>query len=424
MLARAPRGTRDILPNEASSWVYLENKFREVCHRFSYEEIRTPTFEHTELFQRGVGETTDIVEKEMYTFADKSGRSITLKPEGTAPVARAFIEHKLYNNPLPVKFFYIIPGFRYERPQAGRLREFHQFGIEAFGSSNPKIDVEVMALAMFFLKELGLTDIDLHINSIGCEVCRDEYKEALKDFLGEKRELLCSTCRLRIERNPLRILDCKDENCKNILKDAPTILDYLCDNCENHFNEVKKHLSTIGIDYKVDGRIVRGLDYYTKTVFEIISEDLGAQSTVCGGGRYDNLIEECGGPSTPAAGFGMGIERLISILEKKELLNISEKQTDIYIAVLDKKNEDIGMKLLYDLRNHGYCAEIDYLDRSLKSQLKYANKINTKYVVMIGEDEVKSKTFTVKDLASGQQENVDWANIKDYFKNLLKEGRA
>jgi histidyl-tRNA synthetase len=422
MLTQAPRGTRDVLPDEAAKWVYLESKFRDICRRFGYKEIRTPVFEHTELFQRGVGETTDIVEKEMYTFFDRSGRSITLKPEGTAPTARAYIEHKLYTMPLPIKLFYIIPGFRYERPQAGRLREFHQFGIEAFGSKSPKVDVEAMSLAMFFLRELGLEDVGLRINSIGCGSCRAGYKKALKEFLEEKKEFLCTTCKSRWDRNPLRILDCKDPGCKKILEDAPVVLDYLCDECKDHFAEVKTHLSSIGIDFLVDARLVRGLDYYTRTVFEIISEDLGAQSTVCGGGRYDNLVEECGGPPTPAAGFGMGIERLLNIMEKKGLFNIPPDRTDIFIALLDEKYNDVAIKLLYDLRRKGFSADTDYLGRSLKGQMKYADKIMAKYVILIGEEEIKSNFLTVKNLSQGQQQKIGLDDIQNYLLNQIKKG--
>jgi histidyl-tRNA synthetase len=422
MLTQAPRGTRDILPDEAVKWVYLEDKFRDICRRFNYKEIRTPIFEHTELFQRGIGETTDIVEKEMYTFLDKANRSITLKPEGTAPIARAYIEHKMYSLPLPLKFLYIIPGFRYERPQAGRLRQFHQFGIESFGSQSPRIDAEVMMLAMMFFKELGLNDIDLHINSIGCESCRGRYKKALKDFFTQKKEMFCDTCQSRLERNPLRILDCKNADCQQIINDSPIILDYLCNECTGHFNEVKNILTTIGINFVIDSRLVRGLDYYTKTVFEIISEDLGAQSTVCGGGRYDNLVQECGGPYTPAVGFGMGIERLISILENKGLLKIPDQNIEVFIVLLDEKYEEVGIKLLYELRQKGISAEIDYLDRSLKAQMKYADKISARFAVLIGDEEVKTKSFTIKNLHKGSQESIGYESICAYLSNHLKEG--
>ncbi|MCG0275875.1 MAG: histidine--tRNA ligase [Thermosediminibacteraceae bacterium] len=422
MLTKAPRGTRDLLPEECAKWLYIENVFRETCTLFGYQEIRTPTFEHTELFQRGIGETTDIVEKEMYTFEDKSGRSITLKPEGTAPVARAYIEHKLYNNPLPVKLFYITPCFRYERPQAGRYREFHQFGIEAFGSPSPLIDVEVIALAVLFFEKLGLSQLEVHINSIGCKACREDYKKALKDFLFKKKDFLCDTCLLRLERNPLRILDCKNPNCQKILEDVPKIVDYLCDDCRRHFAEVEKGLTTVGVKYQVNPGIVRGLDYYTKTVFEIISEELGAQSTVCGGGRYDNLIEECGGPHTPAAGFGIGIERLVLILEAKGLIEIPSKEMDVFIAVMDENYREYGLQLLYRLRKTGFSAEMDNMGRSLKAQMKYASKIPVKYAFIIGEDEVKSGKITVKDLATGEQDKVSCDEAEIYLKNKIRKG--
>jgi len=410
------------LPEEAGKWVFLENNFREICRRFCYKEIRTPVFEHTELFARGVGETTDIVEKEMYTFQDKSGRSITLKPEGTAPVARAYIEHKLYTQPLPVKLFYIIPGFRYERPQAGRFREFHQFGIEAFGSQSPHIDVEIMVLAMLFFKGMGLRDIKLHINSIGCKTCRTDYTKALKDFLGESKQNLCETCKSRLDRNPLRVLDCKNPECREVLREAPVVIDYLCDECRAHFESVKNGLSAINIDYTVDPRIVRGLDYYTKTVFEIVSDDLGAQSTVCGGGRYDGLIEECGGPPTPAAGFGMGIERLISILEKKNALKIPEEKVDVFIAPMKEEYGETALKFLYGFRERGISAETDYLQRSLKAQMKYAGKIPARFAIIIGEEEINSGFYTVKDLDAGEQQKVEGGKIFEYISNHMRKG--
>jgi len=421
MLTRAPRGTRDILPDESIKWVFLENKFRDHCKTFCYKEIRTPIFEHTELFTRGVGETTDIVQKEMYTFLDKGGRSITLKPEGTAPTARAFIEHKLYSQALPQKYFYIIPGFRYERPQAGRLREFHQFGVEAFGSNSPGIDVEIMVLAMTFLKSLGLDDLKLYINSIGCPECRQEYKKALKAFIKERIDGLCNTCRERWDKNPLRILDCKNPECREIIKDAPTVLEYLCSDCKNHFQEVQDLLSALSIDFIVDDKIVRGLDYYTKTVFEIISDDLGAQSTVCGGGRYDNLIEECGGPPTPATGFGMGIERLISILDKKNLLNLPNDNLDVFLALADETFIKEATVLLYYLRQKGLSVEMDYIGRSLKAQLKYANKLATGFVVIIGEEEVKTGLYTVKNFQEGSQEKVQYKDIYKYIANFFRK---
>lgn len=416
MLTKAPRGTRDLLPEDCAKWLHVEELFRKICERFGYREIRTPTFEHTELFQRGIGEATDIVEKEMYTFLDKSGRSITLKPEGTAPVVRAFIEHKLFNEPLPAKFFYISPCFRYERPQAGRLREFHQFGVEAFGSPSPSIDVEVIALAVLFLEKLGLSQLKVHINSLGCKRCREDYKKRLNEFLNNKKEFLCETCLVRLDRNPLRILDCKNEGCRKVLESAPVILDFLCDDCRQHFEQVKKELSAVGIKFEVDPGIVRGLDYYTKTVFEIISEELGAQSAVCGGGRYDDLIEECGGPPTPAAGFGMGVERLTLLLESKGLLKIDSWAMDAFIAIAGEEQREYGLRLLYDLRRDGFSAEMDVMGRSLKAQLKYASKIPAKYVFIIGEEEVETRKITVKDLSTGLQEKMTFEEAKALLK--------
>jgi len=421
MLTKAPRGTKDILPDEVEKWQFLEREFRKICDIFGYKEIRTPTFEHTELFLRGVGETTDIVEKEMYTFQDKSGRSLTLKPEGTAACARALIEHKLYNQSLPLKLYYIIPGFRYERPQAGRLREFHQFGIEVFGSENPAVDVEVIGMAVKFLKGLGLEDLDLRVNTLGCSNCRPVYKKVLHEYLSSKKEKLCDTCKVRYEKNPLRILDCKNDECKKVIQDSPKILDYLCEDCKGHFTKVKKLLSAIQIEYTVDPMIVRGLDYYTRTVFEIISTDLGAQNTLCGGGRYDGLVEECGGPHIPAAGFGMGIERLIYVLESKGLLSIPKKGIDVFIAVLDDESFETGYKLLFDIREKGLSADIDYMNRSLKGQMKYADKLAAKYTIFIGEDEIKSNFLTVKDLSTGEQQKIGMNEIYEFlYKNIRK----
>lgn len=422
MLTKAPRGTKDILPDEINKWQFLESEFRKICDIFGYKEIRTPTFEHTELFLRGVGETTDIVEKEMYTFNDKSGRSLTLKPEGTAACARALIEHKLYNQSLPLKLYYIIPGFRYERPQAGRLREFHQFGVEVFGSDNAAVDVEVIGLAMMFLKGLGLEDLDLRINTLGCGKCRENYREALKNYFSFKKESLCDTCRTRLDRNPLRILDCKNDDCKQILGESPKILDFLCDECKDHFEKVKRLLYSLKIDFTVDPMIVRGLDYYTKTVFEIISKDLGAQNTICGGGRYDGLVEECGGPHIPAAGFGMGIERLINVLEKRGLLNLPQKGVDIFLVVMDEEGFETAYKLLFELRGKGLSAEIDYMNRSLKGQMKYADKLKAKFAIIVGEEEIKNNFLTVKDLSNGEQLKLNDKDLFEFLFNNIRKG--
>lgn len=417
MLTKAPRGTRDVLPKDINKWVFLEERFKKICGDFGYEEIRTPIFEHTELFQRGVGETTDIVEKEMYTFTDKGGRSLTLKPEGTAAVVRAYLEHKLYTLPQPIKLFYEIPGFRYERPQAGRLREFHQFGIEVLGAADPQIDVEVIALAMMFFDRLGLKDIELHINSIGCPKCRQAYKETLLDIMNERANLLCDTCKNRLKRNPLRIFDCKNPECKKNIKNIPTMLESLCKDCKNHFEKLKSGLSLIGLNYIINPNIVRGLDYYTRTVFEIVSKELGAQDTICGGGRYDGLVEECGGGPTPGIGFAMGIERLIMTLDAQGFDFPTARPIDVFIITLDDEKADLeGLKLLYKLRNEEISADKDYLGRSLRSQMKYADKYNARYTIIIGEEEIEKGKYTIKEMNTGDQKEMSFEELI----NLLK----
>ncbi|MDO5708432.1 MAG: histidine--tRNA ligase [Andreesenia angusta] len=417
-MIKGPRGTNDVLPSDSYKWIYLEKKFREICNRFGYKEIRTPIFEHTELFERGVGETTDVVQKEMYTFFDKGDRSITLKPEGTSPVVRSYVENKLYAEAQPIKTFYITPCFRYERPQAGRLREFHQFGIEAFGSDDPTIDVEVMALVDIFLKDLGLEDIELRINSIGCPKCRKEYHSKLKDFLNERLEGLCSTCNSRFDTNPMRIIDCKNEDCQRQIEGLPMMIDNLCDECEENFKSVKENLDILGIDYIVDPRIVRGLDYYSKTAFEFISRDIGSQATVSGGGRYNGLVESLGGKSTPAVGFGMGIERLIMTLENSNIIIPNENTIDIFIATMGEDSKKLAFKLVNDLRKEGIACEKDYLNRSLRAQFKYANKINTKFVGTIGDDEVSTGTIQIKNMETGEEKSI---NIDDLKKTILEE---
>ncbi|MEG1415993.1 MAG: histidine--tRNA ligase, partial [Clostridium sp.] len=388
MLTKGPRGTKDVLPSEAYKWQHIEKAAREVASAFSAHEIRTPVFEHTELFLRGVGETTDIVQKEMYTFMDKGDRSITLKPEGTAPAARSFIENNLGVDQ-QLKMYYITPCFRYERPQAGRLREFHQFGVEFFGASGYEADAELISLAIAYLKKLGIEGLKVNINNLGCKECRTKYNDALKDYLRSNMESLCETCNTRFEKNPLRIIDCKNPGCKEIAKDVPVIIDYVCDGCREHFDGLKKELDFMGINYVVDPYIVRGLDYYTKTVFEIISEDIGAQSTICGGGRYDSLIEECGGKTTPAVGFAVGLERLILTLEGMGIEINKPEGVKIFIAALGDEAKTYASKLAQDLRLEGISCERDLLSRSLKAQMKYANKLGAKYSIVLGENELK-----------------------------------
>ncbi len=406
-----PKGTKDVLCEDAYKWHYVENAARQTAANFGFKEIRTPVFEHTELFLRGVGETTDIVTKEMYTFLDKGDRSITLKPEGTAGVARAFVGGVQQNGTLPYKMYYITPVFRYERPQAGRLREHHQFGVELYGSSSPLADVEVITLAKSLFDTLGLKDLTLNINSIGCPECRAKYNAALKEYLGSRFNEMCRECQSRFEKNPLRILDCKDENCKKITADAPKVLDFLCDECKAHFEGLKAGLDAVGIEYKVNPQIVRGLDYYTKTVFEFVSNAIGAQGTVCGGGRYDKLVEEVGGKPTPAVGFGMGLERLLIVLESQGLLEKAPKENvDYYLASIGENALNFTLKLANKLRQKGKSVEFDLMSKSVKAQMKYANKIEAKYVIVVGDDEILSGKVRVKDMASGNEEEIE---IKD-----------
>ena len=409
-----PKGTKDVLPSESYKWQYVENTAREMAQLFALKEIRTPVFEHTELFNRSVGETTDVVTKEMYTFKDKGDRSITLKPEGTAGVVRSFIENGLGNGVLPAKMYYIIPAFRYERPQAGRLREFHQFGVEIFGAKSAQTDAETILMADSLLKKLGLK-VQLYINSIGCPTCRAAYNKALKAFFEPHLNALCYDCKTRYEKNPLRLLDCKEEGCKAINANAPTILDYLCDECKTHFDELKNCLDLAKIDYKINPRIVRGLDYYTRTVFEFVSTSIGAQGTVCGGGRYDGLIEQLGGNPTPAVGFAMGIERLLMVMEQSGAQIPEEKKPTVYIAGMDKESRQKAFELACALRANGIFAEIDHMERSVKAQFKYADKIGAKYVAVIGGNELTEGVMNAKNMQTGESEKVAFANAVAYF---------
>lgn len=413
-----PKGTKDVLPSQSYKWQFVEDVARETAKTFNYKEVRTPVFEHTELFQRGVGETTDVVNKEMYTFEDKGGRSITLKPEGTAGVARLFIENGLASSPLPVKTFYITPAFRYERPQAGRLREFHQFGLEVFGSPSPETDAEVIFAASSFLDKLGLKDIELQINSIGCPICRNEYNKALKKYFEPHLESMCQTCKTRYEKNPLRMLDCKEENCKAINANAPEILDYLCEDCKSHFEEVKALLNVLGLKYTVNPRIVRGLDYYTKTVFEFLTGKIGAQSAVCAGGRYDNLLSQLGGNSLPAIGFAAGIERLLLLMETTGAPFPAEQKPRIYIAGMDGKTRALAFETAAYLRTNGVSAEVDHMQRSIKAQFKYADKIGAEFVAVIGEEELNAGVVNVKKMDDGSTFAV---KIKELYTYLTKE---
>ena len=420
MLTKAPRGTKDITPKDAYKWNYVENKFREICSLFGYEEMRTPVFERTELFKRSVGDTTDIVQKEMYSFTDKGGRDITLKPEGTAGVVRAFIENKLYADTQPTKLFYITPCFRYERPQAGRQRQFHQFGIEALGSDKPSLDAEVIALAVQFFTEVGLKDLAVSINSVGCPTCRAEYNARLKEYLDKKSDVLCETCLERKDKNPMRVIDCKNPTCKENLNDIPFMVDHICDDCKDHFEKLQTYLKEMDINFVVDKTIVRGLDYYKKTAFEIISNDIGSQSTVCGGGRYDGLVEQLGGPKgVSGIGFGLGAERLLLTMENNNIEIENPYATDIFIVTIGDEAKTKSFKLLKDLRTNHISAENDHLDRSVKAQFKYSDKINAKFTIVIGDDELANDTATLKNMSTSEQTTIKLSEIVQELKSRM-----
>ena len=409
-----PKGTKDVLPEESYKWRYVENIAREIADTYCLKEIRTPTFEHTELFLRGVGDTTDIVNKEMYTFLDKGERSITLKPEGTAGVARSFIENGLFNGAMPLKTYYITPVFRYENPQKGRLREHHQFGVEIYGGKGADTDAEVILLASALLKRLGLKT-ELHINSMGCPDCRKEYNKALKAYFSDKLDALCPTCRERYGKNPLRILDCKEESCKALCKDAPKITEYLCDECKEHFSSLKTYLDGSGVRYTVDPFIVRGLDYYTRTVFEFVTTALGSQGTVCGGGRYDGLIEQLGGAPTAGVGFGMGIERALMLMEQQGEEIPRENPVKLYVAPMGEQAMIKAFEIVSALRGKGVKAETDHAGRGVKAQFKYADKIGAKYVAAIGENELASGAVKLKKMSDGSESEVKLSELAEFF---------
>ena len=411
-----PKGTKDVVPDAAYKWHYLEDVVRKTAAEFGFKEIRTPTFEHTELFLRGVGETTDIVNKEMYTFTDKGDRSITLKPEGTAGVARAYIENCLGDMPQPVKMYYLTPVFRYERPQAGRLREHHQFGVELYGSASPYADAEVMLVAKTLFDKLGLTEPVLNINSIGCPECRKKYNAALKEYLAGNIDKMCASCRERFDKNPLRILDCKEPGCKAITASAPKTLEYLCDDCRAHFEKLQSILSSAGVEFRVNPSVVRGLDYYTGTVFEFISSAIGAQGTVCGGGRYNNLVSEVGGKPTPAVGFGMGLERLIMILENLNMYLGEPETPTIYIAPTSEAEAEAAFSVVGELRKKGVSAECDIMGRSLKAQMKYAGKRGYAFVAVMGADEINSGKIKIKRMSDGVETECAISDIAEVLR--------
>lgn len=417
----SPRGTADILPTEVGRWLEVEDAARRIARLYGFEELRTPIFEHTELFTRGVGEATDIVQKEMYTFIDKGDRSITLRPEGTAPIVRSYLEHKLSAWPKPVKFFYIGPMFRYERPQAGRMRQFHQFGVEAFGSEDARLDAEVIDAGARFYRELGITDLRLLLNSIGCPECRPRYVEALSAYLRSRADELCRTCRDRLERNPLRVLDCKEEGCGNVLSAAPVLDQNLCDGCWSHFETVKRLLGEIGISFEIAPRLVRGLDYYTRTVFEFVSDAVGAQDSLGGGGRYDGLVEKIGGDQTPGIGFAVGVERILLALEKLRPTEPARWRPAVFVATAGGGIvRDRGFALLTEIRNQGVPADMDHAGRGLKSQMKQADRLGASFVVIVGEEELGRGVATLRRLASGEQEEVGLAEAPRRLSELTK----
>ena len=420
MLTQAPKGTRDMLPQQAYLWQGLEAKMRALAALWGYREIRTPVFEHTELFLRGVGDTTDIVNKEMYTFNDKGDRSITLKPEGTAGAVRAFIEGRLYAEPLPCKVYYLAaPIFRYENPQAGRLREHHQFGMECFGGKSPAVEAELINLLMTLLGEVGLKNLVVHINSIGCRECRPKYHEALRAYLGGRIDEMCEDCRSRFDRNPLRILDCKKDKCKEIVKGAPSILDCLCDECKEHFAALQELLTAQGIPFAVDPTIVRGLDYYTRTVFEVIMQTGREGLALCGGGRYDNLIEQLGGPDMPAAGFGLGLERILLELKNQGLEPPAPSVTDVYVANIGDERRPDAFTLTQQLRANGVKADSDLCVRSLKAQFKFADKLGARLIVMVGGDEFDRGTVRVRNLQTREEQEIPIGEAAEKIREML-----
>lgn len=407
LITKAIKGTKDVLPKDVHKNQYIEATALDIASKFGYKEIRTPVFEHTELFQRGVGDTTDVVQKEMYTFDDKGGRSITLRPEGTAGAVRSYLENGLCNEALPQKVCYLISCYRYEKPQAGRLREFHQFGVECFGSASPLADAEIIALAKSLFDTLGVKDLSLEINSIGCPTCRAEYHKALKKYFSSRKDELCDTCKSRLDRNPMRILDCKSPICHEIAEGAPVVIDYLCDECKEHFENVQKYLKAQNIEYTINPQIVRGLDYYTKTVFEFVSNSIGAQGTVCGGGRYDGLVEELGGQHTPSLGFAMGIERLMLLMEAQGCEFPEAEKPDLFIVALGEKATLKAVEIAKDMREEGFSALLDLNQRSVRAQMKYADKLGAKFNVVIGDNEVEAKTAKLKNMQTGEETEIN-----------------
>lgn len=417
LLTQAPKGTQDLLPPKSGEWQAVEEVMRSEAALHGFGEVRTPVFEHTELFLRSVGDTTDVVEKQMYTFNDKGGRSITLRPEGTAGAVRAMLEHALYNDGLPVKLYYLTSCYRYEKPQAGRLREFHQFGVEMFGAAAPVADAEVICLAKSIFDRLGVKNLTLELNSIGCPECRAKFHQALKEYFAGYRDQLCETCLSRLERNPMRILDCKSPVCSKIAEGAPHILDYLCDDCREHFEGVQSYLKAAGVEFVINPTIVRGLDYYTRTVFEFVSNDLGAQSTVCGGGRYDGLTEQMGGKPMAGLGFGLGMERLMLVLEAQKIQMPAPPACEVYIASMGEAAGREAFRLVNELQHSGVAAACDLCARGLKAQMKYANKIGAAFTLVLGDNELAQKSAKIKNMKTGEEKpiSLDEKFMEDYL---------
>ena len=406
VITKKIKGTEDVLPKDSYRWQFVEDVMRKESAAYGFKEIRTPVFEHTELFARGVGQTTDVVQKEMYTFDTKGGESVTLRPEGTAGAARAVLEHGLVNDSLPIKASYFVSCYRYEKPQAGRLREFHQFGLECYGTQSPAADAELICAAQSIFDRLGIKQLRLEINSIGCPTCRAEYHKALKGYFGGCKDELCDTCNSRLEKNPMRILDCKSPICSKIAQGAPKITDYLCDECKEHFASVQKYLDAAGVEYTVNPTIVRGLDYYTKTVFEFVTDFIGAQGTVCGGGRYDGLIEELGGKHLPSLGFAMGIERLLMLMDKQGIEIPKPSTCDLYVAVMGESASLKSFEIIKAVRSCGLIAETDIVGRGLRAQMKYADKIGAKFSMVLGDNEIEQGKAVIKNMSSGEQTEI------------------
>lgn len=418
---KAPKGTYDVLPERGEKWEFLEEAARSIFKIYGYRPIETPAFEATQLFARGIGEATDIVQKEMYTFTDKGGRSVTLRPEGTAPIVRAYIEHALNQRPQPVKLYYSGPMFRYERPQAGRYRQFYQLGVEAMGSDDPALDAEVILLLVEYFRSVGVKDMDVLLNSMGCPADRPAYVKALKEYVGTKLDVMCADCAKRFELNPLRLFDCKNPTCQSVISGAPKVIDHLCDECLGHFEEVKGFLERVGLAYKIEPKLVRGLDYYTRTTFEVQSRHLGAQNAIGGGGRYDGLSEELGGPRMPAIGFALGLERLQMAVEAESGTIPGDYELDVFVIAVDESVKKDAFDLTLRFRREGLAVESDFLGRSVKGQIKAANKLGAKFAAFVGPDELSAGVCRIRNMATGTQEDVKLEEASEYLSDRIFE---